>query len=345
MHRTYTASNITSTVTRGMRLFLALALLLAGAAWVGGTHAYAQEGDHHGTVGAVYLLTNSATNNSVAIFNRADNGALTAADTVSTGGLGTGAGLGSQGALVLSEGNRWLFAVNAGSNDISVFSVERDGLTLVNRAPSGGARPISVTSHDNLLYVLNAGGAGNITGFTVSHNGALSTIPNSTRPLSNGAAGPAEVAFSPNGRALVVTEKANNKIDTYTVDHNGLATGPDIQASSGITPFGFAFTNRGQLVVSEAFGGAPLASAASSYTVSAGGILNLVSGSVPTHQTAACWVAVSGDSHYAYTTNTGSGTLTGYRISHSGSLSLLNPDGVTGNTGAGSAPISAPSPT
>ena len=331
MHRT--------NITRAMRLFLALALLLTGAAWLGSTQTYAQSQDHHGNAGAVYVLTNSASNNHVAIFDRASDGTLTAAGTVSTSGLGTGAGLGSQGALVLSEDNRWLFAVNAGSNDISVFSVRDNGLTLVNKAPSGGTTPISVTYNDNLLYVLNAGGTGNISGFRVGHNGVLSSIPNSTRPLSNGAAGPAQVQFSPNGRVLVVTEKANNKIDTYTVDHSGRATGPNAQASSGTTPFGFAFNKRGQLIVTEAFGGAPLGSAASSYTVTDGGILHLVSGSVATHQTAACWAAISKDGRYAYTTNAGSGTVTGYRIAHNGSLSLLNPDGLTGNTGAGSSPI------
>ena len=301
---------------------MTLALLLTGAAWVGSTQTYAQAADHHDNSGAVYVLTNSATNNSVAIYDRASDGTLTAAGTVSTTGLGTGAGLGSQGALTLSDDNRWLFAVNAGSNDISVFQVRNDGLTLVNKAPSGGTTPISVTEQDGLLYVLNAGGTGNISGFRVGHNGVLAWIPNSTRPLSSGAAGPAQVQFSPNGRVLVVTEKANNKIDTYTVDHSGLATGPNVQASSGTTPFGFAFSKRGQLVVTEAFGGAPLGSAASSYTVTDGGILHLVSGSVATHQTAACWAAISKDGRYAYTTNAGSGTVTGYSIAHDGSLSL-----------------------
>src|SRR4029077_626960 len=104
-------------------------------------------------------------------------------------GLGTGSGLGSQGALVLSENGRWLFAVNAGSDDISVFSVDREELTLASRVSSGGTRPISMTVYRDLLYVLNAGGSGNITGFNIGRHGALTPISNSTRPLSGGAAG------------------------------------------------------------------------------------------------------------------------------------------------------------
>jgi len=195
-----------------------------------------------------------------------------------------------------------------------------------------------LTVHGNLLYVLNAGPPANITGFRMGHHG-LSMIDGSTRPLSGANVGPAQVQFSPNGRLLVVTEKMTNKIDTYTVGHDGMATGPMTQDSAGIEPFGFAFDGRGRLIVSEAFGGTPNASATSSYHASQDGTIGVISASVPTHQTAACWVVVTDSGRYAYTTNTGSGTLSGYRIDHDGSLSLLNADGVTGSTGAGSMPI------
>src|SRR6202008_2665209 len=125
--------------------------------------------------GSVYTLTNALAGNSVAVFDRADDGTLTPDGTFATGGTGTGANLGSQGAVILSDSGRELFAVNAGSNSISYFKVQHDGLNLEDTVGSGGARPISLTLHGHVLYVLNAGGAGNITGFAVEH-GQLSPL-------------------------------------------------------------------------------------------------------------------------------------------------------------------------
>jgi 6-phosphogluconolactonase len=203
--------------------------------------------------------------------------------------------------------------------------------------PSGGERPISVTMFRRLVYVLNAGGSGNISGFRLDVHGGLHPLENSTRPLSTSASDPAQIAFSPDGTQLVVTEKATNTISTYHLNDAGLPDGPDAQPSAGATPFGFAFDRHETLVVSEAFGGAPGASALSSYRLSGNGTLRVVSESVGTTQTAACWVVISGDGRFAYTTNTGSGNISGYLIGKNGSLFLLNPDGVTGVTGA--API------
>jgi 6-phosphogluconolactonase (cycloisomerase 2 family) len=127
-------------------------------------------------------------------------------------------------------------------------------------------------------------------------------------------------------------------IDTYVVGNDGLASGPTAHPSSGVTPFGFAFTQQGALIVSEAFGGAPLASAVSSYAVSDGG-LEVISASVSTGQTAACWIAVSKNGKFAYSTNAGSGSVSAYRVHTDGSLSLI--DGDAGLTGNGTSPIDA----
>jgi 6-phosphogluconolactonase (cycloisomerase 2 family) len=149
------------------------------------------------------------------------------------------------------------------------------------------------------------------------------------------------VQFNPAGDVLVVTEKATNMIDTFQVGPDGVAGPANAQPSSGMTPFGFAFDNQGRAFVSEAFGGAANASALSSYNVPSNGWLGTISPSVPTHQTAACWTAVSKDGRYAYTTNAGSGSVSGYAIAPDGSVTLLDPDGRTGDTGAGSSPIDA----
>jgi 6-phosphogluconolactonase len=277
--------------------------------------------------GAVYTLSNQADGNSVLVFNRAVDGSLTPAGAFPTGGRGTGTGLGNQGAVVLDPSHRWLFAVNAGSNDISSFAVRPAGLTLTHTAGSGGLQPISLASHDNLLYVLNAGGQvgerDNIAGFIVTPGGGLVPLPGSTRRLSAEVTDPAQVSFTPDGRTLIVTEKATNQIDTYIVSKFGLTSGPHVQDSPGATPFGFAFGRRDQVFVSEAFGGAPDVSALSALTVGKLGALQVISPSVGTGQTAACWVVVSNDGRFAFVTNTGSSTISSYSIAFDGALQLL----------------------
>lgn len=292
---------------------------------------------------AVYTETNAAEGNAILVFRREHDGDLDLVSTVSTRGRGTGAGLGNQGALVLRSDARRLYAVNAGSNDISAFVVTPRGLVFIERVASGGARPISLTLHEDILYVLNAGDpnqgiAANITGFRVNDDRRLEALPNSTRALSTAAPGPAQVQFHPWGDILVVTEKDTNRIDLFDVQE-GVAGPAVVHPSSGQTPFGFAFDKRGRLIVSEAFGGAPNASAMSSYDLTDAASLEVISASVPTTETAACWVVVSKNGKFAYTTNTGSGTISGYRISRSGELTLLEDDGVTASTGAGSTPI------
>ena len=285
---------------------------------------------------AVYTLTNSSSGNAVAVFSRAADGSLTADGTVSTGGVGTSVGLGSQGALVL-DGRR-LFAVNAGSDTISALRVGRGGnVSLTVVAGSHGANPFSLSVRGRLLYVLNAGDAGtpaSIHGFRVVH-GELVALPGSSRPLSSALPDPAQIEFTPNGRHLVVTEKATNRIVTYRVGLSGYAGGPNAQSSAGETPFGFAFDRRGLLIVSEAFGGAPDASVLSSYRVTSSGTVSAVDPNVATTETAACWVVVTKDGRYTYTTNTGSNSISGYAIGSDGGLTLLDPDGRTAATGAG----------
>ena len=294
----------------------------------------------HGRAGAVYVMTNDPSENEVLVYRRSGDGTLGDPEPYSTGGAGTGAGLGSQGALILSSWGNLLLAVNAGSNELSVFRRGHSGLTLTDRVSSGGEMPISVTSLGPLVYVLNAGGDGNITGFWLTWHGKLYPIPGSARPLSGSGTGPAQIEFAPTGRQLVVTEKNTNLILTYDLRWDGRLTGPTSHPSSGMTPFGFAFAKRDLLVVSEAFGGATDGSATSSYRLTRSGP-ELLSGSVGTTETAACWAVVTHNGRFAYVTNTGSGTVTGYRIGHDGSLALLDADGETGETGEGSSPIDA----
>jgi 6-phosphogluconolactonase (cycloisomerase 2 family) len=284
---------------------------------------------------AVYTLSNDASSNYVYVFDRAADGSLKARSAYATGGKGTGAGLGDQGALAYEPSKRRFLAVNAGDDSISMLSLEDDGeLRLLDKAASGGIKPISVTVSGATVYALNAGDdahASNVSGFRIAGD-VLEPIQGSTRPLSEDHPGPAQIQFTPDGTRLVVTEKATNEIDVYTVQA-GVASMPKPQASAGVTPFGFAFGPGGRLLVSEAAGGADGASTTSSYGIAPDGTLSTISGAVPSGQGAACWLAVS--KNHAYVANARSNSVTTYTIGADGSLTLAQADGVGGATGAG----------
>lgn len=329
-----------------MRSWRSVALILAASGAVAcsdrepatgpaATPSLSQLGSSRTDEGTVYVATNQTAGNTVWAYARAADGTLSDPESFSTGGTGTGGGLGNQGGVVLTRDGRWLLVVNAGSNDVSVFAVRRDGgLELADREVSGGTRPVSIAVHHRLVYVLNAGGTGNVSGFVLGFRGHLHPLSHSTRPLSSDAAGAAQAEFSPDGDHLVVTEKATNTITLYRVRDHGRLGRPTPMPSEGATPFGFAFSRSGTLVVSEAFGGMPDASALSSYRIRRND-LHTVSPSVGTTETAACWVVITGDQRFAYTSNTGSGTISGYALSGRGELTLLTADGVTATTAAG----------
>jgi 6-phosphogluconolactonase (cycloisomerase 2 family) len=291
-------------------LAVAAALLFAGASQAGGR-----------SVQAVYTQTNSAAGNSVQVLARGDDGTLTPAGSYATGGLGTSAGLGSQGAVALSGDGRVLLAVDAGSNDIASFRVERTGLTLVGRVPSRGVFPVSLAIHGHDAYVLNAGGVPNVAAFGLSRDGTLTPSFGGREPLSTPNPGAAEVAVAPDGSALVVTEKAANQLETFPL-RRGLPGDPVITPSSGPVPFGFAFDPRGDAIVSEAAN-----STVSSYRLDANGSPQLISASAQTLQGAACWVAVTPDGRFAYTGNAATGSITGFAVADDGSLTRLASDG------------------
>lgn len=283
----------------------------------------------------VATATNATDKNEIIFFPRNDDGTLGEPIRFETGGTGSGGGLGNQAGIAVSEDATRGYVVNAGSNTISAFGLRRDGMIRRQVISSGGIQPISIALSGDLLYVLNDGGVANITGFRVRRDGTLSPIAGSTRPLSVAAPDAAQIGFSRSSRSLIVTEKATNMIVTFRLDRNDRPLEPIVNTSSGATPFGFYVDERrGEVIVSEAFGGAPNSSAVSSYNLR-GGRLRTISASVPTTETAACWIALSGDGNFAYTSNTASNTISGYAISRRGELTLLRPDGVDGVTGAG----------
>jgi len=279
--------------------------------------------------GAVYALSNAVSGNAVLVYDRAADGTIAYAGSYATGGLGSGDGLGSQGAVTVSGSGRFVLAVNAGSNSISSFVVRPSGLELRDVEASGGIRPTSVAERNGLVYALNAGVPNSISGFRLEAQGELTPIAGSTRPLAAAQTTPSQIAISPERNAIVVTERATNSIMTWTVDADGAPAAAQLFASGGAGPFGFAFGHRGVFVVSDAAG----ASGASSYRLGQDGSVETITPLVPSMRRAACWTVVTKDGRFAYVTNGGTGDVTALRIDQDGSIALRTPSGVDATVG------------
>ena len=309
---------------RKLRALAGAALATAGLTLTGTVGAAAQSPRHDSEAGGTFIYTEnngaaSAGGNAVHAFRLAAGGALTSLGSFATGGDGTGSGLGSQGAVTLAGDGHQLLVVNAASNSVTLFGVEEDGaLTWLSAAPSGGTDPISVAAHGHLVEVLNAG-SNTVSGLALGDR-SLSPIGGATVALSTGAAAPVQVGLAPDGEHVVVAEKVSNTIDTFAVSHDRLVT-LRTTASTGATPFGFDFTRHGDLIVSDAAGGAAGASATTSYRLDDDGGLHPVD-EVASGQSAACWLVVNRSGNRAYVANTGSGTVSSYSISGSGRLAL-----------------------
>jgi 6-phosphogluconolactonase len=282
--------------------------------------------------GRVYVQTNDATNNEVLAFERGEDGRLASLGRFATGGRGTGMPhLPSQRSIVLGDDGSELLVVNAGSDDLSLFAVSADALSLADRVATGGATPTSVAVRGDLVYVLN-NGTPNIGAFRIA-DGRLVAIEGSARPLSAAGADPAQISFSIDGRTIVVTERGTDSISAYAIDDDGFADGPATISSTGKTPYGFDFTANGTMVVTEAFGGDVGGAAASSYRLTDPRTLAPVSGSVGDTRSEVCWAAVTKDGRYAFVTNFGDGTISSYTISDDGTLALQ--DAVAASTRLG----------
>jgi 6-phosphogluconolactonase len=285
-------------------------------------------------VQAVYVQTNEPDGNHVIAFRRAADGSLAEPAVYPTGGAGDGVPhLTSQGSVVLTKDGRHLLVTNADSDDLSVFAVSADGLELVQTTPTGGTLPKSVAEHDGLVYVLNTGNP-SLTGFRLGDHG-LEELEGSERALSAPNADPAQVGFRPDGSTLVVTERGTNSIVTYAVGSDGYLSAASMHPSSGPTPYGFAFTSGGTLVVTEAFGAQTGKAAASSYRLDNGSVAP-VTRSLGNGRSEICWAVVTTDDRYAFTTNFADGAVSRFAIGADGSITLddaVAASAVEGHTG------------
>jgi 6-phosphogluconolactonase (cycloisomerase 2 family) len=278
---------------------------------------------------AVFVQNDSVSGNQIVAYDRAADGTLTQTGSYATGGSGGAlAGavvdhLASQGSLTYDRRHRLLYAVNAGSNTISVFRVHGDRLLLRQVLPSGGTFPVSIAVHGDILYVLNARDGGSLQGYRVFFN-TVFPLPRSARPLGLDAAAapefvntPGQVAFTPDGSQLVVTTKANgSSIDVFGVRFDGrLSAAPVVNALPGAVPFAVDFDAAGHLVVTEAG-----TNAVASFALAGSGTIIPIDTQL-TGQAATCWVVQANGVFYA--SNAGSANLSGFRSSLAGTLTPL----------------------
>jgi 6-phosphogluconolactonase len=301
-------------------------------------HAKADDDFNH-SPHAVFIMSNSADQNEVIAFAQAAEGTLTESGRFPTGGRGSGGNndpLESQGSLTLSQDRSLLFAVSAGSGEISVFRVHGSALVLSDKVRSEGSEPNAIAQHGSLVYVLNTGGSSNVAGFVLEGD-HLHYINNSLSFLSTNTSGAASIAFSPDGTLLAVTERLTNDIDVFKVQADGTLSPIVINPSSGPGAFSVSFAPSGVALVSET-GPANVSngSAISSYAIHPNGMLSAISTSVPTLGGANCWNVVTPDGRFVYVSNAGSSTISGFAISSTGALSALpgtvvgeNPGGAT----------------
>jgi 6-phosphogluconolactonase (cycloisomerase 2 family) len=337
----------------GVLLSAAAATVIAVA---GGASASSATPHASRVVGHVYVNDNTSPVNSVAGFDRDADGSLTAipGSPFSVGGSGGGHPDASQGSLQLSSDGRYLLAVDAGSNQISVGRIMPDGsLQPVQGSPfaSNGVDPVSIGIHGDLVYVANAGpgsssGDTNYTGFRLDPGGHLTAIPDSTYALPNDSK-PGQVLFNGDGTRAVGTRIATSEIDSFTVGSDGRLTPAagspfDAQAFSPSQGFGqlgaeFSPTNSDQLFVSDAHtaaGGAAFPGLVSSFADAADGTLTPVGAPVANDGGAACWIEISHDGRFLFVVNTASASVSSYSIDNGGNLTFLRSTG-PGEIGAG----------
>jgi 6-phosphogluconolactonase len=259
--------------------------------------------------GFVYVQTNDAEHNEAVVFGRNDDGTLERLGSYLTGGKGSGEPhLQSQGSVVFAGGR--LFVTNAGSDDVTIFAVDGPRLNVVDRVTSGGAAPRSGAVHGDRVYVLNTGGVPNVARI----GGAAVALPEGSDP--------AQVAVTPDGGTLLVTDRAFDSIHAFVVGADGALGDRVTHESSGATPYGFDVTAGGVVVVTEAAAAQVGKASASSYRLDGPARLASVSGAVGNTRSEVCWAVVSDDAGIAFVTNFGDGTISTYAIGPDGSISL-----------------------
>ena len=333
------------------RMGLACLAALAAFALLGGSTAEAKKGKKgkggKGGAGAVYAQTNDPAGNHIVVYRRAADGTITERARVATGGAGAPMTppfgfpiVDSQGSIELTKNGRLLFAVNAGDDTVSSFRVKGKSLRLVDRKPSGGDLPVSLDSRRKLLYVVNSI-SGDISGLRFTKRGRMTPIPGSTEALSPAGANsaPAQIGFASKRRVLTVTLRGPQMLNTFRVARDG-TPGPAVASpSDSPSPFGFEYQRAGNLIVSNAgqTGNPPdptnpanFHGSATSYRLAGSGALTPIDHADIPGERATCWVVITKNDKYAFMTNTLSNSVSRFRLTKGGDMTLLGNVAATG---------------
>ncbi|GFP60127.1 hypothetical protein ACSS6W_007724 [Trichoderma asperelloides] len=297
--------------------------------------------DSRNANGAVFALTN-AVNNAIIAFSRNADGTLTKTGEYPTGGHGQGVDFDSQGGLQLSADNKFLYAVNPASDEVTVYSVSGSSLKKIQSIYAGD-QPLAISlSNNGFAYVMDGSVATTgIFGFKRNQmTGMLTPITNSTIATSTPIGVPGTVAFSPDSRTIIVTNKVGSTIDQYSVAANGDAVLETTYASTGLRPFGAVWGKSNTLYVVEsglpAFGNAGL----STYLldkVDQNPLLKPITKSEKNQQTDGCWVVVTPDEKYAYTASFITNAISSYKVAANGTATLIQE--VAASPGEGTEPV------
>jgi 6-phosphogluconolactonase (cycloisomerase 2 family) len=285
--------------------------------------------DAQGSAHAVFVQTDNPAGNTIVAYQRTAAGGLQQVGSYPTGGDGGATNgsvvdhLSSQGSLTYDGRAGLLYAVNAGSNTITVFRVFGDRLIRTQVISSGGQFPVSITVRGSQVFVLNAWGGASVAGY-LQVGGRLIPVPAWTRDLSLGTSSstvftgtPGQVGFTPDGSHLVITTKAAaNTVDVFQAGPFGLSAAPTVTSLPGQVPFGFTFDQYGHLALTET-GTDTIAT----FRISPDGALTQL-GSAATGQAATCWITAAPDGTL-YASNAGSGTESAVSTESDGTVTLL----------------------
>jgi 6-phosphogluconolactonase len=290
-------------------------------------------------VGYTYVDGNTAPANTIDGFARHADGSLTplAGSPFSAGGAGLGSGLASQGAIQVTADGRYLLAVDAGSNQISVLRLTANGVPVLAGQPvsSGGITPVSVAASPfGLVYVANQGNGGSgYSGFRLHRDGRLTPVAGSTVTVPDGS-GVGDVFFNAFGNHLIGTRTGTSLIDSFVVLPGGrlLAAHGSPFTGQGLGQLGAEFSpaNPSQLFVSNAHNGTGLGTVSAYQDGFLGQLTSIGSSPFADGQTAPCWVEISHDGKYLFTVNTGSANISSYAIGRNGSLVLIGSFAIKG---------------
>jgi len=319
----------------GLSIFLYSAVAAAALAGCGGGSDATTPAVVAAASNQLYSETNTTSNTIVRMARNAADGSLTVTDSTSTGGVGTngltaaGAAvpanpLGSQYAVTTSSDGKTLFAVNAGDDSISTFSIDSAGkLTLLKKNSTTGTFPNSVGYSKGYLYAAFLGSS-QVIAYKVGSDGSLTAV--GTKSLAAGGAFvPTQVKASPDGAFLLVGSKSA-AIISYPINADGSlgaavrnSTENKVDLTKDIqVPFDGVFMGNRTYVVAD------VASASlASYMLKDDGTLTPITPALTNGQKASCWLSITPNGKWAYVGN-GGGSISLYSVSTIGVLALVN---------------------